>query len=223
MWATPIQSSVPVATVSGVLRSGCRVEVDEPERLVGGGARAGDGADADRAVAAEHDGDVAGPDRRLHALRDLAGRLHDAGRVLGAAARPVGAPAAAEGDVAKVGRCCGEAGVAEGAGRLLLAGGEGAEAGGGSDEGGLHNRPLSYTGDAGARRIPHEAGPVSATARSSSSRSSPAVSGATTNATTVARNAASTYTDTANDDPDQATSAVAMIGASAPPKMPASW
>ena len=107
------------------------VEVDEADVLPGR-LRAGHRADAHRAVAAEHDGHVAGADRGLHPFRDLARRLRDAVGVLGAAVLAVGPPAAQR-DVAEV-AVGGEAGLTQRPGRLLLAGGEGAEARGSADD-----------------------------------------------------------------------------------------
>ena len=121
---------------------GVHVEVDEPGRRAAGGERAGHGADSRRAVAAEDDRRVAGADRRLHPLGDLARRLHDAGRVLGAPVLAVRAPAS-ERDVAEVGVGF-QAGLAKRPRCLLLAGREGSEGCGGADEGGRHNRCRAY-------------------------------------------------------------------------------
>ena len=93
MCAMPIQSSVPLTDGLRRVEVGVHVEVDEPDALAGR-QRAGHGADPDGAVAAEDDRRAAGAERRLDPLGDLARRLRDAGRVLGAPVLAVRAPAA---------------------------------------------------------------------------------------------------------------------------------
>ena len=118
------------------------VEVDEPDALAGR-LCARHRADLDRAVAAEHHRRLAGAERRLDPFGHLARRVRHAVGVLGAPVLAVGAPAAQR-DVAEVGVRA-QAGLTQRSRRLLLAGPEGAEAGGRADDRERHNR-LSYTG-----------------------------------------------------------------------------
>jgi hypothetical protein len=87
---------------------------------------------------------VARAERGLDSFGDLPRRLHDAGRVLRAPVLAVGPPAA-ERTVAEV-HVGSQPGLAERARRLLLAGREGPEGRGGSDERGAHNLCKPYNG-----------------------------------------------------------------------------
>ena len=131
--AHPVQRAVGHAPRR--VEVGVHVEVDES-----GWLRAGDGADADRAVAAEDD-------RRepvRHGGSDELGHLaHGLGHACGVHGVPVlavGLPAS-ERDVAAVvgAEALDEPGLTQRARRLLLPGREGAKARGGADDRQLHN------------------------------------------------------------------------------------
>ena len=119
-----------------------QVEVDEPEALAGR-LRAGHRADADGAVAAQHHGRPPGAERRLDPLGHLARGLRDAVGVLGPAVLAIGSPAAQR-DVAEVVEPRAEARLTQRPRRLLLAGGEGAQARGRADECVRHDRRPLY-------------------------------------------------------------------------------